>query len=346
LAQKISIWQRGFWKSYWVAIRRSGKDKRARLAAISVSGAIVYVVLYALAVFALPFRDGASAGWFQLVFNGFAVASGIMAAILLRRAYRRDDELLNISITGRNPVVNHARGVAPEVRAYLEERAGIVASLLARGASEIYLQHAAVAAGAAVVTRQIQNGFLRESGLWDRMEASERDLASAADGNWTAEQRSEVAKWCEQLRLLRWTLGLDTELEALAHFPEVNFLLTREFLKEKKILRATKTLLEASDLRGERDTALGYLARIVAELEARGLIRVGGETWMKELRAKSLGPSVDFLAGAKTIGELGDDSLRFFGAVAGARERYASWLVETLGAVDVTAFSVWSIAAE
>ena len=117
-------------------------------------------------------------------------------------------------------------------------------------------------------------------------------------------------------------------------------------MKDKKILRATRPLRAASDLRGERDIALGYLARIVAELEARGLITVESETGLKELRAKSLGASIDYLAGAKTIGELGDDSLRFFGAVAGARERYASWLVETLCAADVIAFSAWSIAAE
>jgi hypothetical protein len=128
-------------------------------------------------------------------------------------------------------------------------------------------------------------------------------------------------------------------------------LLTKEFLKEKKILRAAKPLREPADLRGERDVALGYLARIVAELEARGLITVDdqaleGKSWMKELREKSLGASVDYLAGTKTIGELGDDSLRFFGAIAGARERYASWLLETLGAGEAGAFSTWSARQE
>jgi hypothetical protein len=36
-----------------------------------------------------------------------------------------------------------------------------------------------------------------------------------ADGQWTTEQQNEVATWCEQLRLLRWTFGIDAELMRL-----------------------------------------------------------------------------------------------------------------------------------
>ena len=54
------------------------------------------------------------------------------------------------------------------------------------------------------------------------------DLLGAADGSWTVEQQNEIAKSCEPLRLLRWTLGIDVELLPLAHFPKADFALSRE----------------------------------------------------------------------------------------------------------------------
>lgn len=72
----------------------------------------------------------------------------------------------------------------------MEERALIIASLLARGSSEIYLQHYELAQGMEVITRQVQNSFLRDTGLWEKLEQPEADLASAADGLWSVEQQN------------------------------------------------------------------------------------------------------------------------------------------------------------
>jgi hypothetical protein len=54
------------------------------------------------------------------------------------------------------------------------------------------------------VARQIQNTFLRQRGLRERLNPVEIALVNAADGLWNPEQRSDVIVWCEQLRLLRW----------------------------------------------------------------------------------------------------------------------------------------------
>jgi hypothetical protein len=156
---------------------------------------------------------------------------------------------LNYSLTGRTLLqLQDASDASLEVHAYLEECALIVASLLARAASEIYLQQNQPAPGLGVVTQQMQNALLRENGLWDKLEQAEADLASAADGNWSVEQQNQVLMWCEQLRLLRWVIGVDSELVSLAHFPTLDFSLSREVLRRGK-WPSGKAVLKSWDVR-------------------------------------------------------------------------------------------------
>src|SRR5262249_30631111 len=138
----------------------------------------------------------------------------------------------------------------------------------------IYLMSHELQEGAEVITRQVQNEALRRLGLWEKLEPGEMLLASAADGKWTEEQRVQVLTWCEYLRLLRWTLGIDAELIPLAHCPRVDYTLGRDILQLKDDLSrlASGTLRPSWDLRGQRDTALAYFARIVSELSSRSLI--------------------------------------------------------------------------
>ena len=284
-------------------------------------------------------------GIWRAAFYTFIFGSGTIAAILMRRWHRKQDELLNYSLTGRSRLHSQdASDTPPEVRTYLEERLLIVASLFARGASEIYLQHNQPAPGLEVVTRQIQNALLREHGLWHKLEQAEAEMASAADGRWTVEQQTHIPMWCEQLRLLRWTLGVDAELVSLAHSPTLDFSLSGEILRWEKITWSSKPVLKSWDVRVQRDTAMEYTARIVAELKARGLIAESPELegWADEFRAKSLGASTDYLAGTRTIGELDDDALLRLGSFAAARERYAGYLVDLLNAVQPFPFSTWA----
>jgi hypothetical protein len=97
----MSIWNRSFWKSLWFALLRSNKDKRARSLLLGFGALVVLVGAEAWLIFVLPFRDGQGA--FQIVFNGFVLATGIVAWLLLRSANRKQDEFLNFSLTGRDP---------------------------------------------------------------------------------------------------------------------------------------------------------------------------------------------------------------------------------------------------
>ncbi len=230
------------------------------------------------------------------------------------------------------------------VRDYLGERALILASLVARAASEIYLQYAELGLEVEVVMRQTQNAILRKVGLWDKIGPAERTLVFLADGQWATEQQNEVVTWCEQLRLLRWILRIDAELTPLAHFPRTNFLLGRDLLAQNVLVRQSKRMLNSWDVRVERDIALAYTARVIAELNARGMIATDPqlEGWADQLREASLGASKDYVAGRKTIGDLNDEELRMLGITATARQRYAAYLVEQLSSENPTSFSSWS----
>lgn len=332
----MSVWRPLFWRSLWFSVLRSREDKRARVALLSFALALGWIVAEVWLVF--------GHGAFQTVFNGFILATGFIAFLLLRRSNRKQNELLNFSLVGRDPR-QVPEGISAEARRHLEERARIVASLLARGAGEVHLESHELPPGAEVVTRQIQNTALRRMGLWEKLDSTEAALVSAPDGFWTSAERMQVVTWCEQLRLLRWTLRIDAELIPLAHFPRVDFSLVHDLLQGSAAVRPGRQIRASWDLRGERDTALEYFARIVAELKSRCLIADSFELdgWADELRKKSLGASLDYLAGPRTIGELSDGALRLLGLTAHARGQYAGYLVDLLSGSEVVPFAEWLV---
>src|SRR5881397_2815820 len=110
----MSMAARTFWKSYWIALQRSARDKRARSYALKASFLLIYVVAYVLFI-----GYTASDGW-NGAFYTFIFGSGTIAAILMRRWHRKQDELLNFSLTGQSRLhPQDASAVSPEVRTYL-----------------------------------------------------------------------------------------------------------------------------------------------------------------------------------------------------------------------------------
>lgn len=335
----MSIWHGGFWRSYWIALLRSGQDKRARSFVFKITFAFLYLVAYVVIFFLLPLRARGAAGLFA--FYGLIFTGGAVAVFVLRRSHRKQNELLNYSLTGLSPRPLTAADVSPAVCSYLQERAFIIASLLVRAASEIHIEHHELPVNAQVLTRQIQNARLRGMGLWDKLEPAETELVTVADGLWTVEQHNNVTKWCEQLRLLRWALGIDAELAPLEHFPQVDFSLAQDLLDERLTFPVGTPIRKSWEVRIERDLAFQYMARIIAELKGRDLItaEVQLEGWADQLRAESLGASKDLLAGSKTIGELSDESLRLLGTIAMARQTYAAYLSDQLDADAPVSFA-------
>jgi hypothetical protein len=249
----------------------------------------------------------------------------------MKRFHRRQDEALNLSITGARPRQPHNDGVSEPAREHLTERLTIVAALLIRAGSERYLSEHGVPQGAEVQTRQIHNRVLREKGVWEKLAAEERDLLMLPDGEWPDDQPKLVIEWSEQLRLLRWVLRIDRELAPLAHVPSIDYGLAREVLEDK--VTPTQPPLRSWDVRAEQDIAEVYHARVLAELQGRGLASDNASfaAWAKVIRAEFQGESKDLTAGAGTVAELDDDQLHYLATLSGAREQYASELVERLG---------------
>ncbi len=194
---------------------------------------------------------------------------------------------------------------------YLVERTIIKANLLARGASESFLNSKEVPDGIVVITRQTQIEHLRKQQLWDKISVEEGDLLRIADGHWASEQIHLMLPWCEQLRLLRWVLGLDPQIMPLAHFPKPDPSLTPNITKGGQSLFEGKRLANTWDIRLERDIARGYKLRCLSEVQSRGLVDGSPELaeWAMNVRNKLDSPSVDILAGVKAVGELNKNEL-------------------------------------
>ena len=180
---------------------------------------------------------------------------------------------------------------------------------MTRARSEIFLRESQLLPGVEATIRQTLNAALRQRGLWDKLAQREADMMSAADGCWNVDV-SEVPRWSEQVRLLRWVLGIDAELMPLAHFPPIDFSLAHDLLARQDA--GARPSLRAWDLRVQRDIASEYMARVIAELAGRHLIAENREIegWADQVRQQMLGPSRDYLAGKKTVGELSDTDLK------------------------------------
>jgi hypothetical protein len=283
----------------------------------------------------IPFNSTGAITYY--LFNAFVFGSGFLAFLALRRRNQRDGELLNYSITGNASAPSQPAAMAQPVREFLARRAHIVQALIMRAGAEINRRDEREG-----VMRQIHNSRLRELDLWDNLEPNECGLMSSPEGSWTQVQQSELVTWCEQLRLLRWVLGVDAELVPLMHFPQADPALM-EGLPDLAALSGNSGGQSSWNMRIEKDIALGYAARVIAELKARNLIVSNSELdeWASQLRDAHLGESSDLLAGAKSVGSLSDSDLMLFARIAITRERYGAYLVDQLAADKPIPHSAW-----
>ncbi len=308
--------------------------------AMRVSFWLLYILFLVPFYFFLFRKSGEGLG----IFLGDATLLGgaIVVMLMIRRSHRRQDRFFEYSFVKPNPrVIN--MDVPREVREYLVRRAAIISALLIRASSEWFLQHKELPPEIEVITRRAQNELLRKEGLWEVLEADEADLFRAADGHWTAIQLDQSVAWCEQLRLLRWTLGLDTNLFPLHYFPRVDISAAKGIVEAGNELFRGKKMLAPWDVRVERDVSSRYFLRCLAEKITRGqLVEPEADAWARTVREECHGPSTDLLVGVQTVGELDDEKLHRFWLCAYFRMRYANYLVDLLGSDGPVTFAVWS----
>jgi hypothetical protein len=328
--------RRSFWKNIWIALLRSPHDARARALIFKLFLALIFVVGYGCYLAWMFTRDRYT---IVMLLPGFA------GGFLMRGLARRNESYqADISIT-RHLSAELPKLPSAPLRGYVTDRARIVAALLDRAGTEIYLKDHEVPDGSEIIARQRQNQLLIKSGTWQKLRRDEADLLSAPDRAWSQEQCNTSLTWCEQIRLLRWTLRIDDEIMPLAHFPPLDFTLAK---LPGEIAETDTPMLLASELRAEREIAKGYLARLVAESASRKLIHSTPQLdkWSAELRSAVSGPSTDFWIGTRTVHDLDDREVSFLLATANARHDYAAYLVALLGSETPLAYTDWKIAGD
>jgi hypothetical protein len=277
----------------------------------------------------------------SLPLYGLLFAGGFLAFLLIRMANRRSETSFLRSLIPRELPPQPDGSVSAEVRAYLLQRTSIVAGLLLRAASELRVANSAKGASPKAGVRGMVNELMRTNGFWHQLEPEEADLFRVPDGCWTSAQTRQLPTWCEQLRLLRWTVGMDAEIDPLAHIPKPAARLFRTALGDEQPFERPN-VLEAWQLRQERDAAAGYALRIFCELVHRGSVDPDlGRGVPKGMSYERRGPADDYLAGVRTVGELDDRTLNILACSAVARFQYARYLMDQLRAQQPISYSRW-----
>lgn len=322
-------WQRAK-RDLEIVMRRSGKDRRARLA---VTQLLIFTV-YVLLMLAIPYLLTSSREPSSVQQANRVALYAVMFLVICFGAWlrRRSNQA--------SPLRLSQYEVAPVIVSYFVERTQILTAIVMRGFGEIGSSAGLLEAVASESARPIPNMLLRERHLWEKLEPVERELLSAPNRTWSEEQQNQVGTWLEQLRLLRWALGFDEDLTLLAHFPEPAAIGLDAFEKN-----AAEQLRSSGDIRVERDLAADYFLRVVAELHHRGLLEESPDLvdWSGQLRENVAGPSTDLLAGSRTVGELDAEALRTFGGIVFMRWRYAGYLVDQWMAEMPISFAEWEL---
>ena len=327
-------------KRFIVNVRNFRKDADARAKLKRWLYLVVYLALISGMELNGLRHSYAGSGVWTITFYGFIFGTGFIAFQFIRRSHKAQDEILSHSYSSWE--ASKAATVNKAVGEYLVSRARIIASLLSRGWSEAYLHTHPVEEGMEAITRRKQNQFLREQRLWNSLQPEELALVIAPDGSWLPEQIYLVEEWCEQLRLLRWILKIDTFLLPLSHHPKSD-LSSAVALSKIGTSIFSKDTLQPSDIRPVRDLAFGYVLSIALEAKRRGIGFTDNqlEAQEHEMRVEFLQRSGEFVVDGRYISELVDTELQTLFQIADVRWDYCQYLVDQIGADTTLPYSVW-----
>jgi len=311
------IFSASFWRSYWVALRRSSRDQRDRKNAIRLTFAIILFFGY----------FGGLIGFFAL--NGaagpFLVGASLSASIILFGwlSNRRDEKEAE-----REDLAN----VDLALRSRLAEDGFAIATLLTRASSEAMLKQKELPPGVQVITRRVQLDKLKSMNKWETLPTEVRDLLLLPDGHWSQEQINSTYSRFEVLRCLRWTLHLDDSLTPLTSLPKMNYQTAQSIFEYPESMLDGARLRPTWDIRVERNQANTFLSRCLAEAIGRGVIsasNVEAQAWASDVNDSARRPEVrDLLAGIHTISEVDDATLRYLGSLSLLRCRCLHLLLD------------------
>lgn len=92
--------EKNFWRYYWIALRRSRKDTRARKFFLRASFWMFYMVCWATSEFFI-FRRSSTNLWIPIGDSALLGIAGIVV-LWIRRSHRRQDQMFTYSFTDVN----------------------------------------------------------------------------------------------------------------------------------------------------------------------------------------------------------------------------------------------------
>jgi hypothetical protein len=322
-AKSMSTPDKKFWRAALVQWRRFNRNPNVRKGRDVFYFALVWMTVTIWLQIRANRVDKIYAGfWETALMDGILIVPGGLLALWLRRKYKQQDDAFSAaSITSHTePALDRD----PRIRNYLVDRAAILAVLLARVGSEAYISEKELPEGTEVITRQSLLTFLRENGLWEKLEAPEVELLSAADGHWSRSQIQEGAvAYSEQLRLLRWTLQIDLFLPAISRSACPDYRQSKEFIERYSDVRNDTVFLSSWDLRLARDEAWQFVSSNLTKIET----------------ADASGLS----NGTSSVADEGRVIISFDGARSYQRSEYAAYLTDLLIAGLPISFGEWRV---
>lgn len=319
MARTVWVWfRKDAWRALWVALRRSPRDKKARLQLIRL---VLSLILFGLGL-----------TYYVFLFHGYSLSFGrtgdaVMAVLLIAIVAL----IIVPPITDRIEKRAQERAspsVSPELKKALFREACLLATLLERLSSEKYLEKE-IPPEINIITRRVLLDRLSTLGLREGLEPWLLDLLLAPDGHWTVEQKQRARHAWECLYVFRWALGLD-QLPELTSVPKYRLAGAQSLFA----IQCPEKLfvLPSWDLRPARNVAGTFFHRCWAELLARRQVSADDDSQIEralEFRAQiqEEGYTGDYLIGARTVTELKTDLLFFITMRAYYRWQLLSLLV-------------------
>lgn len=319
--------QKSVWREIWLSLRRVHKDRRARRQLGSLSmwmGLLLLILVAAIAYVALLI------GTRSIFFAPFVIP----VLWWIGRSAKKEFEPMSIAPKPAAPAEADREAGLPALREYFAHLGLLYAVLVDRAGSERFLHEKDLPPGVEVTSRRVHMEALRAAGVWERMNAKDREAVMMADGAWDWERINRCAMGIEPLRLLRWILRVDFRLPTVGQQLWGDFGIAHEIVVDPGRLRRGRNLIDLDTVRTSRDDAHTTLLRCIAEAISRGYQVAEDEqteAWAKRVSEELAGnQNEDFLLGEHLVSEATREQLGWATALANIRTDFLSQVMELL----------------
>jgi hypothetical protein len=307
-----------FFKNIGLSLRRAFRDKRALQRLLAMVGLIVYSVYLALNLL--------NPGTIMLL------VPAILLMLMIRRAHKRDDQVF-LKLTDEHR--SSAGGEFREHRRRLAELALRTAVVVDRAGGEAYVKGNTLAADAAGVFRRRSLDVARNYGLLEGFSDEMRQLLTSPEGSWEWPQILLSARETEDVRVLRWVLGMDQVLAPLEFAVPMDFRAVVEITTTPQKIMEGNVCIPPWDLRPARDAARTLMMRCIAEGVKRGIVEESDEAlrgeYLHYAELHAGRQSEDFLLGSVIVSDAKEEQVQQATLVAYRRQLVLAAIIEYLG---------------